>query len=145
MNIKRIAAKPMHQMPGRFLKARLVRYGIVGILSTAVHISAAFLFIYFVDPSLFFSNLFGFGWAYLFSYFFQSKFVFESDISLTKALKYLLVQLLSLLLAMGCSNAAAEFNVYLKVLLTAVILPLINFVVHKVWTFADGARAGTEI
>ena len=132
-------------MSGRFLGARLVRYGIVGIFSTGVHISAAFLFLYFVNQSLFFSNLFGFSWAYLFSYFFQSKFVFESHISPIKALKYLLVQLLSLLLAMGCSNAAAEFNIYLKVLLTAVILPLITFAVHKLWTFADDARSGTEI
>ena len=127
-------------MFGRFLGARLVRYGIVGMLSTAVHVSAAFLFIYFVQSSLFFSNLFGFGCAYLFSYFFQSKFVFESHISLIKALRYFLVQLLSLLLAMGCSNAAAEFNVYVKVLLTAVILPMITFVVHKIWTFAGDAR-----
>ena len=154
----------MHQIYGRFLRARLIRYCIVGVLSTAVHVSMAFLFIYFVKPSLFFSNLFGFGWAslffvnpalffsnlfgfgwaYLFSYFFQSKFVFESNISFMKALKYFLVQFLSLVLAVGCSNAATEFNVYLKILLTAVILPLITFVVHKIWTFAGDVLPRTE-
>ena len=118
-------------------KITLFRYCVVGIVSTGIHVTAAILFIYFIKQALFLSNIFGFSWAYLFSYIAQSKFVFHSNLSLIKSIKYFFVQLLPLFFAISLSNMAEDLNLYLKVLLVAIILPLITFFIHKIWTFAE--------
>lgn len=119
------------------LNIRLVRYLIIGGTSTLIHITAAFLFICCFYPSNLFSNIFGFSHAFFFSYIFQSKFVFDSSLSFHKASKYFLVQFLSLLFAIGLTNILSNVNLYIRVLLVVVILPLITFFAHKVWTFAQ--------
>jgi putative flippase GtrA len=120
-----------------YLKVKVVRYAIVGVVSTGIHIIAAFFFIYFVDDSIFSSNIFGFACAFLFSYFAQSKFVFNSNISFNKASKFFLVQFVSLLLAIGLTNLTQGLNAYFKVLIIVVILPLITFIIHRLWTFVE--------
>ncbi len=121
----------------RILQMKLVRYGLLGLISTGIHVLVAFIFIRLVGPSLFFSNLAGFFVAYHFSYYAQSKWVFDSGLSLKKSMKYLLVQLISLMLAILFSHTVGTISVHLKVILTAFVLPLITFFVHKVWTFSD--------
>jgi len=120
-----------------YLKVRLVRYAIVGVVSTGIYIIAAFFLIYFVDDSIFSSNIFGFACAFLFSYLAQSKFVFNSNISFNKASKFFLVQFVSLLLAIGLTNLTQGLNAYFKVLIIVVILPLITFIIHRLWTFVE--------
>jgi putative flippase GtrA len=136
VSIEIITTTSIYKIAELYFKLKFVRYGIIGAISTGIHVTAAFAFIYFINKSLFLSNLFGFSWAYLFSYISQSKFVFESRISLEKALKYLFVQLFALLLSIELSNVADDFNIYLKVLLVVIILPIITFFIHKIWTFA---------
>ena len=120
-----------------YLKVKLVRYAIVGVVSTGIYIIAAFFVIYFVDDSIFSSNIFGFACAFLFSYLAQSKFVFNSNISFNKASKFFLVQFVSLLLAIGLTNLTQGLNAYFKVLIIVVILPLITFIIHRLWTFVE--------
>lgn len=119
-----------------YLKLKVVKYAIVGIISTTIHIVFAFLFIYFVHPSLLLSNIFGFSWAYLFSYTAQSNFVFESSLSLKKAIKYFIVQFLSLIISIQITHFLNEFSVYLKVILVVFIMPIVTFIIHKTWTFS---------
>ena len=120
-----------------YLKVRLVRYAIVGVVSTGIYIIAAFFLIYFVDDSIFSSNIFGFACAFLFSYLAQSKFVFNSNISFNKASKFFLVQFVSLLLAIGLTNLTQGLNAYFNVLLIVIMLPLITFIIHRLWTFVE--------
>jgi len=120
-----------------YFRLKIIRYGIVGIISTGIHITAAFLFVYFIKQSLFMSNIFGFSWAYLISYVCQSKFVFERDLSTAKAIKYLLIQILALLSSIGLSNMINHTNIYFKVVLVVFIMPVITFFIHKTWTFAE--------
>ncbi len=120
-----------------YFKLKIVKYGIVGIVSTGIHITAAFLFVYFIKQSLFMSNIFGFSWAYLISYVCQSKFVFERSLSTTRAIKYLLIQILALLSSIGLSSMVNHTNIYLKVVLVVFIMPVITFFIHKTWTFAE--------
>ncbi len=114
---------------------KIVRYGVIGAVSTAVHVSVAFLYIYFLHDSLFIANTVGFFTAYWFSYTVQSKYVFEHALSFAKAFKYLVVQFSSLLIAMGISYYVPLENSYLQTIIVVVILPVITFVVHKLWTF----------
>ena len=114
---------------------KIVRYGFIGGISTLIHISTASLFIYFISNSLFLSNITGFLVAYIFSYTIQSKFVFENKISLEKAIKYFLVQIGALIIAILLSDILNEFNSYIKSIIVAFLLPLVTFFIHKFWTF----------
>jgi putative flippase GtrA len=127
----------IHKLLNSYLSLKIVKYAIVGIISTLIHIVLAFLFIYFISPSLLFSNIFGFSIAYIFSYIAQSTIVFDSELSVKKAIKYFIVQFSSLIISIQITNIIDEINVYLSVLLVVIIMPIITFVIHKLWTFSE--------
>lgn len=116
---------------------KIVRYGLIGGLSTLIHITMAFLYIYLVNDSIIVSNIIGFLCAFGFSYLLQSKLVFQHTISYKKALKYFLVQSLALSLSIGISNFAPLSNAYLGVILVVIMLPVITYFIHKTWTFSS--------
>jgi len=119
------------------LEYKIIRYGLTGGVATAIHIAIAYLYIYFIDASLFSSNVLGFSVAFVFSYLVQSLFVFKHAIKLIKALKYFTVQFGSLLVSIFISHYIPLENSYVKTLIVVLILPLITYVVHKFWTFKE--------
>ncbi len=121
----------------KLLTNKIVRYGLVGGVSTFIHFIIALFYIYSINSSVFQSNMVGFTVAYIFSYTIQSKYVFDHAISLEKAIKYFIVQFSALLLAIIVSNLF-ETNSYLKTLIVVVLLPLITFLIHTFWTFKKG-------
>ncbi len=84
---------------------KLVRYGILGGISTLIHFTVASAYIYFIYSSVFQCNGVGFLIGYVVSYLMQSKFVFDS------------------------------YNSYIRTAIVVVLLPLITFLTHKFWTF----------
>ncbi|RUM74328.1 MAG: GtrA family protein [Sulfurovum sp.] len=114
---------------------KLVRYGIVGGISTLIHIGVAALYIYAVNDSLMQSNIVGFLVAYVFSYVMQSLHVFGHAISWSKAFRYFLVQFGSLLTSVFISDMLGSYNAYVKTLFVVILMPLVTFVIHKFWTF----------
>lgn len=121
----------------KYLDHKIVKYGLIGGISTLIHIIAAYVYIYMVSNSIFISNIVGFLTAFSFSYIVQSKLVFERTISYTKAFKYFIVQFASLLIAITISNYIPLENSYIKVILVVVILPLITYFTHNIWTFSE--------
>lgn len=119
------------------LKEQIVKYGLVGSISTLIHIGAASLFVRFINESFMIANGVAFLFAFIFSYVAQSKFVFKSGVSLKKAVKFFFVQTISLILAVKLAELAVVFSVYLKIFMVAFILPLCAFVIHRIWTFVD--------
>ncbi len=122
-----------------FLKSKLLRYLFVGGLSTAIHILIASLYLHFVNPSIFSSNICGFLTAYVFSYFMQSKIVFKSSITKGKAMKYFVVQFCALMLSISASNYIHINNNYIQTVIVALTLALMSFLVHSLWTFKKKA------
>ena len=120
----------------RLLAIRIVRFGLVGGISTLIHIVAAFLYIYFLGDQVFVANLIGFFCAFWFSYLVQSRFVFNSRVGMNSMSKFFIVQFAALLIAQLISELDAEANSYYRVLFVAIILPLVTFFVHRGWTFA---------
>lgn len=110
-------------------------YLAIGTVSTVIHILVAYAYIRFVNPEILVSNLAGFLVAYLFSYVIQSKVVFRSVISFSKAVKYFLVQFGALFLSIVASNQMFLKNAYLQTLVVAVLLVMISFLTHNLWTF----------
>jgi putative flippase GtrA len=119
------------------LEYKIIRYGLTGGVSTAIHISIAYLYIYFIDTSLFISNVLGFSVAFVFSYLVQSIFVFKHAINFLKAFKYFLVQFGSLLTSILISHYIPLDNNYIKTLIVVLVLPVITYIIHKFWTFKE--------
>jgi putative flippase GtrA len=128
MNIKkRFKVKPLH--------FQILKYAIFGIFSTLIHLSIAFASIYFLEASVVVSNLLGFLSAFTFSYLGQSKYVFNSSLSFKHASKYFLVQFFSLIVSLLFTLFLVDINSYIKTLIVIFLLPIITFILHKVWTF----------
>ena len=110
----------------------------IGAISTLIHFGVAYAYLYFISStSLYASNIAGFLTAYLFSYVMQSLHVFGHEISWTKALRYFLVQLGSLLTSVTISEWLGHYNAYVKTVFVIILMPLVTYVIHKVWTFKE--------
>ncbi len=121
----------------KHLNHKIIKYGLVGGIATLIHIVAAYVYIYLVNNSIFVSNIVGFLSAFTFSYIVQSKFVFGHAISYIKAFRYFIVQFISLLAAIAISSYVPLGNSYLKVILVVIMLPLITYIMHNIWTFSE--------
>ena len=119
------------------LHYQIIRYGLVGGISTAIHFCSASLFVLLIYESLLFSNITGFMIAFIWSYYAQSKFVFKSSLSTKKGSKFFIVQVISLFLAVNLAGFAENISIYLKIFIVALVLPLCAFFIHKLWTFVD--------
>ncbi len=124
-------------MVNKLFSFKIVRYGLIGGLSTLIHMSVAFLYLYYVSKALFVANIVGFFTAYLFSYVVQSRFVFSHALSWKKALKYFSVQFSSLLMALFISEQVDFVNTYVQTVIVVLVIPLITYVIHKMWTFKN--------
>ncbi len=116
---------------------KIIRYAFVGGISTLIHVLIASLYIFFISSSVFQSNVIGFLIAYVFSYLVQTKYVFEHEVSKEKAIKYFIVQFGALLIAILASDLFSAFNSYVRTLIVVFLMPLITFLIHKVWTFRE--------
>ena len=114
---------------------QLLKYGLVGIFSTLIHVGISFLYIYTISTDVLFANVSGFCIAFIFSYTVQSVYVFKNKLHILKTLKYFLVQFGALMIAYFSSNLLHLENAYIHTLLISFLLPLVTFFIHKFWTF----------
>ena len=125
---------PIHKTINRLYHSTLLRYALIGGVSTLIHISVAFCLIYFAQAGIYAANIVGFVTAYLFSYTFQSIFVFRHALSVHKAIRYFVIQFASLIISTILSNLF-YYNPYIKTLLIIILMPLLTYITHKFWTF----------
>ena len=116
---------------------QLAKYGFFGVIATLVHLFTAWAIIYLFDASVFVSNTFAFFTAFVFSYVFQTLYVFSTTFHLKKFIKFFLVQYGTFLFSYLLSDIFSIANSYLHTLLIVAIMPLITFIIHKFWTFKD--------
>ena len=119
---------------------QLLKYMIVGVVSTSIHFTIASLFVFFIYASLLFSNIAGFIMAFTWSYWAQSKFVFYSRFSSKKSARFFLVQALALVLSVNITDLALNHSIYLKIFVVTLLLPICSFVIHKFWTFREDKK-----
>jgi len=119
------------------------RFGVIGLLATAIHITVA----YFAErlgslsPQL--ANLSGFSAAFLVSYFGHMQYTFQPQGSSDRYFRrFLILSIISFLISSYLVFAlTVELGVdFLWVLASvAVIVPSINFIVAKFWAFTEMA------
>ena len=125
----------IHNVVRAVLDARVLQYGFLGIAATLIHVSLAFLWLYFYEESFVEANIIGFSVAFLFSYLSQSKYVFQSQRTISNALRYLLVQSVSLGIALVITQLLRFGDDYIKTVLVVLVIPVVTFITHKLWTF----------
>ena len=117
------------------LETRILQYGFLGIAATFIHLSIAFLWLYFYKTGFIQANILGFSVAFVFSYLSQSKYVFKSQRTALNACKYFLVQSLSLMVALFVTYWLELDNRYVKTIIVVLVIPVVTFTTHKLWTF----------
>jgi len=116
---------------------KLAKFGFFGLLATLVHLLSAWGIIKVFAASVFVSNVVAFLTAFVFSYIFQTLYVFNSTFHSLKLLKFFIVQFGTFLFSYSISNLFPVQNSYLHTLLIVAIMPLITFLIHKFWTFKE--------
>jgi len=119
----------------KLLLLQLSRYGFFGIIATLIHLLSAWLLMYGVGASVLLANSCAFLIAFMFSYVFQSKYVFRATFDWQKFMRFFAVQSGAFMLAYMLSTWFRLDNQYIQTLLIVAVIPLISFVIHKLWTF----------
>ncbi|GMQ47941.1 GtrA family protein [Vibrio sp. 10N] len=131
----------MKSMLDRLLEYRLVRFALTGGMATAIHIVVAFSFIHLVKDNVLYANILGFSIAFMFSYFAQTVLVFRQEVNLRNALRFFMVQFGALMISQAISELFSDWNSYIRVLMVVVILPIITYLIHKVWTYSGSSES----
>ncbi len=116
---------------------RLIRFGITGALATLTHLVIAFSILYFTNLSVWFANLIGFLCAFCLSYLMQTLFVFKKVLSFSNLSRFFTVQFSALICSQSLSELIGTANHYLQVILVVIAIPLITYIIHKIWTFKE--------
>ncbi|KXF82730.1 GtrA family protein [Enterovibrio coralii] len=124
----------------RLLQVRIFRFALTGGLASLTHIAVAFAVIHLWATNTLFANVVGFSCAFFLSYFLQSTFVFRQHLSLKNALRFFSVQFLALLISQIISEFFQNINPYLRVLIVVFLIPLVTYIIHKLWTFSEPAK-----
>jgi putative flippase GtrA len=111
------------------------RYVMVGGLATLIHLLVAYMYLYYVEYSLFLSNTIAFFVAFAYSYSYQTLYVFRRKISLINLAKYFIVQLIMITAAILIIENISIYNYYIKTVFVLIIITPTSFLLHKFWTF----------
>lgn len=121
----------------KLLSLRIVRFGLAGGIATLTHIGVAFTLLHVFSTNVFVANIFGFLCAFTLSYLLQSLFVFKKNLSLKHVKRFFMVQFSALLISQLISELFKDANSYLRVLLVVFMIPLVTYVIHRMWTYKD--------
>lgn len=118
---------------------RIMRFGFVGIIATAIHMVVALSCKYYFSAPPQLANIIGFMIAFIFSFTGQYFWTFKSKASLPKAiLKFFLVAfsgyLISAFLLFTLSEISV-FNDYYNLVVSIFIIPLITYFAGKYYAF----------
>lgn len=119
------------------LTKRALRFTVSGVLVTGLHILIASTFMQYVLPVPPLANGFAFVVATAFSYLVNTIWSFSSPLHGRILLRFCIVSIVGLSLAMAVSGAAEYFGLhYLQgIFLVAIIIPPMTFILHNFWTY----------
>jgi len=123
------------EMNTKVFIAQIIKYGLLGVIATLIHLLSAWAIIYLFASTVFISNIIAFFVAFSFSYIAQTLYVFDSEFHILKLAKFFIVQFGTFLFSFLISNVVVIQSSYLHTLLIVAIMPLITFTIHKFWTF----------
>lgn len=129
-------AAPAHLLASPLLK-KAVRFGISGLVVTLVHAAIAASLIETVLPRPALANGIAFAVATLLSYLINTYWSFSQAPAPANLLRFVVVALLGLCLAMSVAGLAASLGLSYWVGIGCVVLvvPPVTFLTHALWTY----------
>ncbi|MBN3783313.1 GtrA family protein [Burkholderia sp. Ac-20345] len=118
-------------------RTRLVRFGVSGLCSTAIHaLVAAALFAQF-DATLVTANAIAFLCATAFSYLANTLWSFSSTVRTRNVVRFLAVTLAGFVETLLLARAAEALDVSrgMSVVAIALLIPPTTYVLHRLWTY----------
>lgn len=120
---------------------RLLRFGVTGVLATAIHVTVATTLIAGFGVPPYIGNAVAFLVATTVSYLINTQWSFASRLSRRTLRRYIAVAALGCLLTVAVSGAAqlAGLDYRIGILLVIMLVTPITFVLHNVWTYRSPA------
>ncbi|KAG8152649.1 GtrA family protein [Burkholderia catarinensis] len=118
-------------------RTKLVRFGVSGLCSTAIHVLvAAALFAQF-DATLVAANAIAFLCATAFSYLANTLWSFSSAVRTRNAVRFLAVTLAGFVETLLLARAAVALDMSrgMSIVAIALLIPPTTFVLHRLWTY----------
>ncbi|WP_294769610.1 GtrA family protein [uncultured Rhodoferax sp.] len=116
---------------------RALRFGITGVLNTAVHVVTASAWIHTVHPNPALANGVAFSVATLFSYGVNTWWTFATTFKRQTLIRFFAVALIGLPLSAGIAGAVDWLGYGYAYGIAAVVctMPPVNFLLHHFWTY----------
>ncbi|VWB08286.1 GtrA family protein [Burkholderia lata] len=118
-------------------RTRLVRFGVSGLCSTAIHtLVAAALFAQF-DATLMTANAIAFLCATAFSYLANTLWSFSATVRTRNVVRFLAVTVAGFVETLLLARAAEALDVSrgMSIVVIALLIPPTTFVLHRLWTY----------
>lgn len=121
-----------------FLTWEFLKYSVVGVFNTLIHVAVFFLLTTYGFSQLI-SNVAAFLLASTFSCLANTYWSFKSKLNFKVGYRFFTVTLAGLLVVYIFSALADHYHInrFITILSVFCVLPIINFLTHKFWTYAQ--------
>ncbi|GAU06632.1 GtrA family protein [Burkholderia stabilis] len=118
-------------------RTRLMRFGLSGLCSTAIHTLVASALFALFDATMVAANAVAFLCATAFSYLANTLWSFSSTVRTRNALRFLVVTLAGFVETLLLARAAEALDVSrtMSIVAIALLIPPTTFVLHRLWTY----------
>ncbi|VWB06946.1 sugar translocase [Burkholderia aenigmatica] len=118
-------------------RTRLVRFGVSGFCSTAIHVLVAAAMFAWFDATLVTANAIAFLCATAFSYLANTLWSFASTVRTRNMVRFLAVTLVGFAETTLLARAAEALDVSrgMSIVAIALVIPPTTFVLHRLWTY----------
>ncbi|MDN7580381.1 GtrA family protein [Burkholderia orbicola] len=118
-------------------RTRLVRFGVSGLCSTAIHVLVATALFAGLDAAPVTANAIAFLCATAFSYLANTLWSFSSTVRTRNAMRFLAVTLAGFVETMLIAHAAEALDAprAMGVVAIALLIPPTTFALHRLWTY----------
>ena len=115
------------------------RFAVVGIATTLLHTGTALTVNQALGFNTVLSNICGFSVAVLFSFTLNTIWSFQKNISSVYLIRFLTVNCLTFFIIILLSNLSDRFGLQplYGIIMVAFTVPVISFISHKYWTYAN--------
>jgi putative flippase GtrA len=116
---------------------KIFRFMIVGALNTITHLVVFWFYVQFVNDNKFFANITAYILSSLISFCINTIWTFDREIRAVILLRFQLVSIFGLLIS-GFVGYVAQiylWSIFFTVLVTALVVPVVSFFLHKRITY----------
>ena len=114
-----------------------LRFGVTGLLVTAIHVSIATVCLHFLLPTSSIANGIAFVISTIISYLINTTWSFSTPIHKRNLIRFGIVSCIGLFFAMTISGAAQYYGLphAYGIFFVICTIPLLNFLLHNYWTY----------